>query len=97
MDNDVLRQTPLFSGLDDNAADSLRTSLIETRLRRGEILFREGDSGDRLYVVIDGKMKLDIGPLSGEEVQTMVGQLFAMPKRVVERAKQALVYKPPAR
>jgi tripartite-type tricarboxylate transporter receptor subunit TctC len=43
------------------------------------------------------KMKLDIGPLSGEEVQTMVGQLFAMPKRVVERAKQSLVYKPPAR
>ena len=43
------------------------------------------------------KMKLDIEPMSGDEVQTMVGQLFAMPQRIVERAKQALVYKPPAR
>ena len=43
------------------------------------------------------KMKLDVEPMSGEDVQTMVAQLFAMPKRIVERAKQALIYKPPAR
>jgi len=44
-----------------------------------------------------GKMKLDVEAMSGDDVQTMVGQLFAMPKRIVDRAKQALVYKPPAR
>jgi tripartite-type tricarboxylate transporter receptor subunit TctC len=44
-----------------------------------------------------GKMKLDIEALSGDEVQGMVARLFAMPKRIVERAKAALVYKPPAR
>jgi CRP/FNR family cyclic AMP-dependent transcriptional regulator len=79
VDNDVLRQTPLFSGLDDDAADSLRTSLIETRLRRGEILFREGDSGDRLYVVIDGKMKLGRSSPDGRENLLAVlgpGQMF---------------------
>ena len=43
------------------------------------------------------KMKLDVEPMSGDDVQTMVTQLFAMPKRIVERAKQALIYKPPAR
>ena len=43
------------------------------------------------------KMKLDVEPISGDEVQTMVAQLFAMPTRIVERAKQALIYKPPAR
>src|SRR5205085_2172458 len=43
------------------------------------------------------KMKLDIEALSGDDVQTMVGQLFAMPARIVERAKQALVYRPPPR
>lgn len=43
------------------------------------------------------KMKLDVEPMSGEDVQTMVAQLFAMPKRIVERAKQALIYKQPAR
>ena len=43
------------------------------------------------------KMKLDVEALSGEEVQAMVAQLFAMPAHIVERAKQALIYKPPAR
>jgi CRP-like cAMP-binding protein len=58
VDNDVLRQAPLFSGLDDEAAASLRSSMMDVRIRRGEALFREGDSGDRLYVVTDGKVKL---------------------------------------
>ena len=43
------------------------------------------------------KMKLDVEPIAGDEVQTMVAQLFAMPARIVERAKQALIYKPPGR
>jgi tripartite-type tricarboxylate transporter receptor subunit TctC len=43
------------------------------------------------------KMKLDVEPISGNDVQTMVAQWFAMPPRIVERAKQALIYKPPAR
>jgi tripartite-type tricarboxylate transporter receptor subunit TctC len=43
------------------------------------------------------KMRLDVEPISGDDVQTMVAQLFAMPARIVERAKQALIYKPPAR
>jgi tripartite-type tricarboxylate transporter receptor subunit TctC len=43
------------------------------------------------------KMKLDIEPIPGADVQAMVAQLFAMPARIVERAKQSLIYKPPAR
>ncbi|MDF2968219.1 MAG: crp 1 [Nocardioidaceae bacterium] len=79
MDDDVLRQTPLFSGLDDDAAASLRSSLSENRLRRGEILFREGDSGDRLYVVMAGKIKLGRSSPDGRENLMAVlgpGQMF---------------------
>ena len=54
MDNDVLRQAPLFSALDDEAATALRASMTESKLRRGEVLFHEGDSGDKLYIVLDG-------------------------------------------
>jgi tripartite-type tricarboxylate transporter receptor subunit TctC len=43
------------------------------------------------------KIKLDLEPLSGDEVQAMVTRLFAMPKSIVTRAKQSLLYKPPAR
>ena len=52
MDNDVLRQAPLFSALDDEAASALRASMTDSRLRRGDVLFHEGDSGDKLYVVL---------------------------------------------
>ena len=58
MNEDVLRQAPLFSGLDDDAAAALESSMSTASLRRGEVLFNEGDDGDQLYVVIDGKVKL---------------------------------------
>jgi tripartite-type tricarboxylate transporter receptor subunit TctC len=39
------------------------------------------------------RMNLDLDALSGEEVQAEVAKAFAMPARIVERAKQALVYR----
>ena len=67
MDNEVLRQAPLFSALDDEAATALRGSMSESKLRRGDVLFHEGDSGDRLYVVLDGKIKLTRAATDGRE------------------------------
>jgi tripartite-type tricarboxylate transporter receptor subunit TctC len=40
-----------------------------------------------------GKMGLDLDALAGEQVQAEVAKAFAMPARIIERAKQALVYK----
>jgi CRP/FNR family transcriptional regulator, cyclic AMP receptor protein len=79
VDNDVLRQAPLFSSLDDEAADSLRASMSETRIGRGDVLFHEGDSGDRLYVVTDGKIKLGRTSADGRENLLAIlgpGQMF---------------------
>ena len=79
MDNDVLRQAPLFSALDDEAMAALRTSLATTRLRRGEVLFHEGDSGDKLYVVLEGKVKLGRTSSDGRENLLAImgpGQMF---------------------
>ena len=79
MDNDVLRQAPLFSALDDEAATALRASMAETRLRRGEVLFHEGDAGDKLYIVLDGKVKLGRTSSDGRENLLAIlgpGQMF---------------------
>ncbi|MFC6340635.1 cyclic nucleotide-binding domain-containing protein, partial [Nocardioides hankookensis] len=79
MDNDVLRQAPLFSALDDEAATALRGSMAESRLRRGDVLFHEGDSGDKLYVVLDGKVKLGRTSSDGRENLLAIlgpGQMF---------------------
>lgn len=79
MDNDVLRQAPLFSALDDEAATALSASMGESKLRRGDVLFHEGDSGDRLYIVVDGKVKLGRSAPDGRENLLAVmgpGQMF---------------------
>ena len=42
-----VRQAPLFAALDDEAAAALRASMSRTHLERGDVLFHEGDPGDR--------------------------------------------------
>ncbi len=79
MDANVLRQAPLFSALDDEAADALSAAMSETKLRRGQVLFHEGDSGDRLFVVVEGKVKLGRTSADGRENLIAVlgpGQMF---------------------
>jgi tripartite-type tricarboxylate transporter receptor subunit TctC len=39
------------------------------------------------------KQRLDIQPISGEEVQQLVTKVYGMPPNVVAKAKEALVYK----
>ena len=65
--DDVLMSAPLFAALDDEAAAALRASMEERRLLRGDILFPEGDPGDRLYVVTEGKVKLARTSADGRE------------------------------
>jgi CRP/FNR family transcriptional regulator, cyclic AMP receptor protein len=77
--NDVLRQAPMFASLDDAEATALRSTMHAVRLRRGEVLFREGDAGDELYVVIDGKVKMGRTSSDGRENLLSVlgpGQMF---------------------
>jgi tripartite-type tricarboxylate transporter receptor subunit TctC len=40
---------------------------------------------------------LDISPMAGQELQTLVAKLYASPPNVIARVKQSLIYKPPAR
>jgi len=40
-------------------------------------------------------MKLDVDPISGEELQALLAKLYALPQSVAARTKQALVYTPP--
>jgi len=63
----VLRRAPLFEGLDEENARGLRRQMTEVHLARGEHLFMEGQDGDRLYVVLDGKLKLTRAAADGRE------------------------------
>jgi CRP/FNR family transcriptional regulator, cyclic AMP receptor protein len=65
--DEVLRSAVLFRELDDEAAAALRSSMTEVKLSKGDVLFREGDEGDRVYVVIEGKIKLGRTSADGRE------------------------------
>lgn len=64
---DVVRNAPLFLALDDEASVALRASMFEMDLARGQVVFSEGDPGDRLYVIVDGKIKLGTSSTDGRE------------------------------
>ena len=79
MTDDVLRQSPLFSGVDEDSAAVLEDSMAASTLSRGDVLFNEGDSGNQLYVVIDGKIKLGRTSADGRENLLAIlgpGQMF---------------------
>ena len=67
VDHDVVRKAPLFGGLDEQAAETLIGSMNAQRLERGDVLFHEGDQGDRLYVIGEGKIKLGRTSSDGRE------------------------------
>ncbi|MEG9224947.1 Crp/Fnr family transcriptional regulator [Aeromicrobium sp. Sec7.5] len=79
MSEEVLRQAPLFAGLGEEAAATLEASMTAVSLRRGEVLFNEGDDGDQLYIVTDGKIKLGRTSPDGRENLLAIlgpGQMF---------------------
>jgi CRP/FNR family transcriptional regulator len=63
----VLRRAPLFEGLDEESARALRRQMPDVKLSRGEHLFLEGQEGDKLYIVLDGKLKLTRAAADGRE------------------------------
>lgn len=65
--DDALVQAPLFLALDPEGAAALRASLTERSVAKGEIIFQEGEAGDRLYVILEGKVKLGRSSNDGRE------------------------------
>ncbi len=53
---EALAATPLFSGLSQEALESLVAELTLVQLAPAEVLFHEGDPGDALYVIVEGEV-----------------------------------------
>jgi CRP-like cAMP-binding protein len=66
-EEEVVRRAPLFTALDEASALSLRASMDTVKIAKGSILFKEGDDGEHLYVIIDGKLKLGTSSGDGRE------------------------------
>jgi CRP-like cAMP-binding protein len=60
----ALAATPLFAGMPSDALQALVANLQLVSLERGELLFRAGDPGDALYVIVEGELSVQ-----GENVE----------------------------
>ncbi len=51
---EALRRVELFAGLDASQLDEIADAFERVDLKQGDVLFRQGDPSDALYVVLDG-------------------------------------------
>ncbi|MFH1657952.1 MAG: cyclic nucleotide-binding: regulatory protein Crp [Rhodocyclaceae bacterium] len=64
----VLRNVPLFSGLDEHELEKLSRVAGRKRVERGASVVRAGDSTDSLYVLISGRAKVTNTDEEGREI-----------------------------
>lgn len=57
---ELLRSIDLFAPLPQPTLESLAQALVPVRLAAGEEIFRQGDVGDRYYIVADGTVEIII-------------------------------------
>jgi MFS family permease len=54
----ILASVPIFAPLPGGSIEHLAARLVPLRLERGTVIVREGDAGDRFYIVADGKLEV---------------------------------------
>ena len=62
---ELLRNVPLFSGLDRRDLRDVASTMKERRFQSGHVLATEGQSGVGFFVIEEGEAKVDVG---GREV-----------------------------
>ena len=58
---ELLGTVPLFAGLSRRQLGKLNVKLFEKHYRAGEAIFREGDPGNALFIVLEGKVAITHG------------------------------------
>jgi ABC-type multidrug transport system fused ATPase/permease subunit len=61
-----LRQMPLFAGLTERVLTDLAGQMTMEQHEPGDIVVREGDPGDRLYLIVEGQVEVVRRAPSGE-------------------------------
>ncbi len=83
-----LTALPLFDGVSHDALQPLIAAMRERTLAAGELLCGRGDPGDRLFVVIEGRLRVSVVTAEGRELSMriagageMVGEIAAFDGR----------------
>jgi NTE family protein len=68
----ALRRSPLFANLDEQAISALRGEMVISSVPSGEVVLRQGDIADCLYLVVSGRVRVVTGP---PEARTVLAEL----------------------
>jgi sigma-B regulation protein RsbU (phosphoserine phosphatase) len=68
MSVNLLARIPFFTGLPDAELDRLTSEMSVVNLAPGEMLFREGDAGEHLYVIVKGDLDILKAPDTPQEM-----------------------------
>jgi CRP-like cAMP-binding protein len=63
----ALRNTTLFGQLDDGALADLAERTIQRRYRKGNVIFVQGEAGERCFVIASGAVKISAYHQDGRE------------------------------
>jgi CRP-like cAMP-binding protein len=56
----LVRSLPLFSALAVPLVERIASNLIPVRAAAGAVIVKEGDTGDRLYIIAEGEVEVSI-------------------------------------
>lgn len=90
----LLRSNELFAGLNDAQVERLAKIFEERAFSKGELVFSQGDTGDRLYLVREGFVEV-VAEKTGREDKTLVnlgaGQTFGEIALIDQGARSATI------
>ena len=78
-DSTLFHETTLFASLGDQALEAIVSAGQDLHLHRGDVLFREGDTPDELFVVVSGRIAIANKSIDGRESMVALmeeGDLF---------------------
>ncbi len=77
---DILKKIPAFTTLRDEELQKIWAMTIERKIRKGAIIFMEGDPGEAFYFIKSGKVKIYKTTVDGRELIFTIlseGDVFA--------------------
>ena len=92
MNLDLLARVPLFEGLSQGQLKKLAAVCESERTPRGKYVFREGEAGASMYVIVEGRVRISRQlPGMGEEALAILdpGAAFGEMAVVEEEARSA--------
>jgi MFS family permease len=92
----ILTAVPIFAPLPGMTLEHLADRLVPLRLESGTMIVREGDSGDRFYIVAEGTVEISEGDFPVSELSTggyfgEIALLRDVPRTATVTAKSAVV------